>query len=114
MRGRRCGRQLYAHRPACGAPTRQTLRGGLSRARRNRNEVNRPSPDRFGYEVTSGTLITTKGLAETRPAIEEVLPSLPPFDVPVWLVTHRELHTSRRIRLVYDTIAEYVGGLALG
>jgi len=61
-----------------------------------------------------GLSVMTKDIAETRPALEQVLPSLPPFDVPVWLVTHRELHTSRRIRLVYDTIAEYVGGLALG
>ena len=51
----------------------------------------------------------TRDVAETRPLLEEVLPSLPPIEVPVWLVTHRELHTSRRIRLVYDTIAEYVG-----
>ena len=60
-----------------------------------------------------GLSVMTKDIAETRPTLEQVLPSLPPFDVPVWLVTHRELHTSRRIRLVYDTIAEYVGGLSL-
>ncbi|MEN8934249.1 MAG: LysR family transcriptional regulator, partial [Planktotalea arctica] len=24
---------------------------------------------------------------------------------PTWLVTHRELHTSRRIRLVFDLLA---------
>ncbi|MFB3111130.1 MAG: LysR family transcriptional regulator, partial [Gemmatimonadales bacterium] len=29
--------------------------------------------------------------------------------VPVWLVTHRELHTSRRIRLVFDVLAETLG-----
>ena len=57
-----------------------------------------------------GVGVAPKDIAETRPVLEEVLPSLPPFDVPVWLVTHRELHTSRRIRLVFDTIAEYVGG----
>ena len=44
------------------------------------------------------------------PELEQVLPDLPPFDVPVWLVTHRELHTSRRIRLVFDLIAEHVSG----
>lgn len=26
--------------------------------------------------------------------------------IPVWLVTHRELHTSKRIRVVYDCLAE--------
>jgi len=58
-----------------------------------------------------GVGFVTRDIAVTRPALEEVLPSLPPIDVPVWLVTHRELHTSRRIRLVFDTIAEVVAEL---
>lgn len=40
------------------------------------------------------------------PLLEEVLPAAPPITFPVWLTTHRELHTSRRVRLVYDLIAE--------
>ena len=28
---------------------------------------------------------------------------------PIWLVTHRDLHTSRRIRLVFDLLAEMLG-----
>jgi len=35
-----------------------------------------------------------------------VLSQLDPISVPYWLTTHRELHSSRRIRLVYDRIAE--------
>ena len=35
-----------------------------------------------------------------------VLPELFKPDIPVWLVSHRELHTSRRIRIVYDLLAE--------
>lgn len=31
-------------------------------------------------------------------------PDLDPM--PIWLVTHRELHTSRRIRIVFDVLAE--------
>ena len=31
---------------------------------------------------------------------------VPPVTFPVWLTCHRELHTSRRIRLVYDFLAE--------
>jgi len=27
-------------------------------------------------------------------------------EIPVWLVSHRELYTSRRIRVVYDVLAE--------
>ena len=34
-----------------------------------------------------------------------LLPDAIWFDVPVWLVTHRELRTSRRIRVVYDILA---------
>ncbi len=35
-----------------------------------------------------------------------VLPELFDPEIPVWLVSHRELHTSRRIRVVYDLLAE--------
>ena len=57
-----------------------------------------------------GLSVMTKDIADSRPGLEQALPSLPPFDVPAWLVTHRELHTSRRIRLVFDAIVEYMEG----
>lgn len=41
------------------------------------------------------------------PGIEKVVPQMDPFVFPVWLTTHRELHTSRRIRLVFDLLAEF-------
>lgn len=44
-------------------------------------------------------------LGEAEPGIEKVLPSLPSLQFPVWLVTHRELKTNRRIRLVFDMLA---------
>jgi len=53
-----------------------------------------------------GIGINTRELAETTPDVEQVLPDLEPFPVPIWLTTHRELHTSRRIRLVFDFLAE--------
>lgn len=40
------------------------------------------------------------------PDMIHVLPDMDPITFPVWLVTHRELHTSKRIRLVYDLLAE--------
>jgi hypothetical protein len=40
-----------------------------------------------------------------------VLPELFDPEIPVWLVTHRELHTSRRIRIVYDLLAEELQAL---
>jgi len=45
-------------------------------------------------------------VAEMTPGIECVLPQFGPLTFPIWLVTHRELHTSRRIRLVFDLLAE--------
>lgn len=42
------------------------------------------------------------------PSLQHILPDLAPINFPIWLTTHRELHTSRRIRLVYDTLAEHL------
>ena len=53
-----------------------------------------------------GLAVMPVDLVETTPGVELVLPELAPFLYPVWLVTHRELHTSRRIRLVFDLLAE--------
>lgn len=43
------------------------------------------------------------------PDLVRVLDDLPPVRFPIWLVTHRELRTSRRIRLVFDVLAEALG-----
>lgn len=40
-----------------------------------------------------------------------VLPEHFDLEIPVWLVSHRELHSSRRIRLVYDLLAEELATL---
>ncbi len=45
-------------------------------------------------------------VAVASPEVEVVLPNEAPMTFPTWLVTHRELHTSKRIRLVYDLLAE--------
>lgn len=45
-------------------------------------------------------------IARTCPDMQPVLPDHPPIRFPVWLTTHRELHTSPRIRLVFDVLAE--------
>ena len=37
-----------------------------------------------------------------------VLPNLPPIEYPIWLTTHRELHTSQKIRLVFDLLAKMI------
>ncbi|MTI44474.1 LysR family transcriptional regulator [Roseibium hamelinense] len=35
-----------------------------------------------------------------------VFPDMDPIPFPLWLVTHRELHTSRKFRIVFDFLAE--------
>jgi hypothetical protein len=43
-----------------------------------------------------------RGLATFVPVLDEV----EVFSIPTWLVTHSELKTSRRIRLVFDHLAD--------
>jgi len=44
-------------------------------------------------------------IAAKEPRVVPVLPDLLEVDFPVWLVTHREIHNSPRIRLVFDHLA---------
>lgn len=44
-------------------------------------------------------------IGELEPRVEKALPSMPPLPVEIWLVAHRELKTSRRIRTVFDFLA---------
>lgn len=53
-----------------------------------------------------GVGVMLEEIAARTPDVVEVLPEVKPAIVPLWLVTHRELRTSRRIRLVYDILAE--------
>ena len=50
-------------------------------------------------------------IAHETPGIIRVLDGVPPLRFPIWLVTHRELRTSLRIRVVFEALAQ---GLALG
>ena len=49
--------------------------------------------------------VITEDIGDQEPAVQRVMPDMPPIMVPFWLTTHRELHTSRRIRLVFDLLA---------
>lgn len=55
-----------------------------------------------------GIIVMSDTVAGKTRGIEKILPDNEPIGFPVWLVTHRELHTSRRIRLVYDLLAEFL------
>ncbi|MDX1738045.1 MAG: LysR substrate-binding domain-containing protein, partial [Alphaproteobacteria bacterium] len=39
------------------------------------------------------------------PDLQRIMPNMPPFEFGLWLVTHRELKTSPRIRRVFDFLS---------
>ena len=62
-----------------------------------------------GWEMVRqglGIGVMVEEIAALTPGVECVLPQLDPIPVPIWLTAHRELHTSPRIRLVFDLLAE--------
>ena len=44
-------------------------------------------------------------IGDAEPSVCRVLPDLDPLIFPIWLVAHREVNTSRRIRMVFDLLA---------
>lgn len=58
----------------------------------------------------AGVCIMMDEVGANEPNVVRVFPDLPSFPVPIWLVCHRELRTSRRFRLVFDSLAS---GLAV-
>lgn len=52
-----------------------------------------------------GITVLPDGVWPLRDGVERVLTQVPPISFPVWLATHRELKTSRRIRIVFDALA---------
>jgi len=54
--------------------------------------------------------VLSRDIAALIPDARPILPGFPPIPVPSWLVSHRELRTNRRIRLVFDVLAEELGG----
>ncbi|NKB45083.1 MAG: LysR family transcriptional regulator [Alphaproteobacteria bacterium] len=53
-----------------------------------------------------GIAIMSQDVAALTPEVEMILPDFDPMPVPIWLVTHRELRTSRRIRVVFDLLSD--------
>ncbi|MEO1552895.1 MAG: LysR family transcriptional regulator [Pseudomonadota bacterium] len=61
------------------------------------------------YELVKqglGVSVLGKDIESHASTIVPILPEQFSIPIPVWLVTHRELHTSKRIRVVYDLLAE--------
>ena len=55
-----------------------------------------------------GIAVMSDEVGAMTPGMECLDIGLDPFVFPVWLTTHRELHTSRRIRLVFDLLADFL------
>jgi DNA-binding transcriptional LysR family regulator len=53
-------------------------------------------------------------IGDAEPSVRRVLPNLEPLLFPLWLVAHRELNTSRRVRVVFDILAEELAPAHLG
>ena len=53
-----------------------------------------------------GIGVMLREIAARTPGVIRLTPGVPRIPVPVWLVSHRDLHTSPRIRLVFDILAE--------
>lgn len=53
----------------------------------------------LGIGILDGTI------GDAEPRVRRVLPDLAPLMFPVWLVAHREVSTSRRVRAVFDLLA---------
>ena len=45
--------------------------------------------------------------------LQQVFPEIPGFRMPTWLVTHREIHTSRRIRVTFDHLKSAFRGAGM-
>ena len=52
-----------------------------------------------------GIGILDGSIGDAEPKVKRVLPENAPLMFPIWLVAHRELRTSRRIRIVFDLLA---------
>ena len=50
--------------------------------------------------------VVFKEIADGVPGVEEAFPDMEPILAPMWLVAHRELHGSRRIRRVFDVLTD--------
>ena len=53
-----------------------------------------------------GIALLPDQLAGIEPQFHKVLPDLQPFKGPLWLVVHKELRTSRRVRVVFDFLVD--------
>ena len=68
------------------------------------------------YELAkagAGIALIARADGDNHAGLQPVLPGMQKMQMPMWLVTHREIHTNRRIRIAFDHLAEELGRLAL-
>ena len=61
------------------------------------------------WELTKqgvGIGVVTDRIGDAEPLVRRVVPDFGPMTFPIWLTTHRELKTSRRVRTVFDFLAD--------
>lgn len=107
----RTPQELRSHRFICFGNTPETLRylGNVGVELDEENFAYRSSNGVVSWEYTRrglGIAVMSQAVAQV-PDIERIDThlDLAPMEFSTWLVTHRELHTSPKIRLVYDTLA---------
>ena len=59
-------------------------------------------------KVGLGVCIMSDQIARRADMMQVLEFDLAPITFPVWLTTHRELHTSRKIRVVFDLLADFL------
>lgn len=110
----KCVKDLQQHRFICFGFTQEALRyfAELGLELHEDNFIYRSLNGLVGWEFTRqglGIAVMSQAVAEI-PGIERIDHHLDiqPMEFSTWLVTHRELHTSPKIRLVYDTLARHL------
>lgn len=53
-----------------------------------------------------GIAMMLSEIGDADPLVRRVLPSMPGVPIPMWLVTHQDVKTSQRVRVVADALAE--------
>ena len=53
-----------------------------------------------------GVCVMMEDVGDADSSMVQALPSLPSIPIPTWVTSHRELHTNRRIRVVFDALVE--------
>ncbi len=59
----------------------------------------------------AGVGVMASRIGDAEPMVRRAVPWLKPFQFPIWLVVHRELNTSRRVRLAFDLLARELTGI---